>query len=89
MAVTGSKTARDINKRTTQGDYKRYGLAKPKLKNPMNKVGTAIGNKLVPVKNKGKASKQQLMREYAGSKYATKKGSAAAKKRVGTLKNPK
>lgn len=71
-----------MNERLKQGDYKRYQTAKPKLGNPFSNLGRAIGNKVSPVKNSGAATKQQLMREYAASKLATKKGALKAKKRA-------
>lgn len=86
MATNRRKTpplASDINKRLRQGDYQRLGTSKVKMSNPFNTVGKRIGDKLVnPKKGSGAATKQQLMREYAMSRLATKQGAMKAKKRA-------
>ena len=75
------KIAQDWNKRAVATGGKKIGLSKPKVANPMAGVGKAIGDKLVPAKQVKKPTKQQLMRDYSKSKYATKKGAMAAKRK--------
>lgn len=78
------KLAKDWNERLKQGDYKRYGTAKPKMKNPFDKVGKAIGNALVPADKKAKKpTKYALIEEYSKSRIASKKGKKAAKRVLG------
>lgn len=79
---TGKQIGRNINKHNVATGAKTYGLAKPKAKNPFAGVGKSIGNAISPPPKGGKKTKEQLMREYAKSKYATKKGKASVKKRV-------